>query len=104
MIVEYIRYAMKAHTPEALIQAYGEASSQLDAAPECVDYELTQCVEEPTSFILRIRWQSAEAHISGFRRGPHFGPFLAAIRPFIGEIAEMRHYQPTPVASRHPAG
>ena len=37
--------------------------------------------------------------MNGFRRGPHFPPFLAAIRPFIGEIEEMRHYGLTPVVS-----
>ena len=97
MIIEYIRYVMTAHTPEDLIKAYGDASRHLDAAPECIDYELTQCADDPKSLILRIRWQSAEAHMDGFRRGPHFPPFLGAIRPFVGEIAEMRHYHATPV-------
>jgi quinol monooxygenase YgiN len=97
MIVEYIRYALTAHTPDALIAAYAEAVRHLDDAPECVDYELTQCADDPASLILRIRWRSAEAHMEGFRRGPHFPAFLAAIRPFIGEITEMRHYRTTPV-------
>ena len=94
MIVEYIRYTMTAHMPEQIIEAYGKAAVHLDAAAECVDYELTQCAEDPKSLILRIRWQSAEAHMDGFRRGPHFPPFLNAIRPFVGEIVEMRHYVP----------
>ena len=37
--------------------------------------------------------------MDGFRKGPHFRDFLSEIRPFIGEIVEMRHYEPTPVAS-----
>jgi hypothetical protein len=97
MIVEYIRYALKEHEPETLIKAYAEAAKHLAAAPECVDYELCQCAEEPASFILRIGWLSAEAHLKGFRGGPNFPPFLAAIRPFVPEIAEMRHYALTPV-------
>lgn len=99
MIVEYIRYILTAHTPDELIAAYGLAGQHLDAAPECVDYELAQCVEEPASLVLRIRWASADAHMAGFRRGPHFPPFLTAIRPFITEIAEMRHYEVTNVRS-----
>ena len=46
MIVEYIRYAMTTHTPEDLIAAYGDAAKHLDAAPECIDYELTQCADD----------------------------------------------------------
>ncbi|WP_158266244.1 putative quinol monooxygenase [Allosphingosinicella deserti] len=100
MIVEYVRYALTTHTPDALIGAYREAAKHLDAAQECIDYELTQCVEDPNSLILRIRWESADAHMRGFRRSAHFPPFLAAIRAYVGEIAEMRHYADTGVGGR----
>jgi quinol monooxygenase YgiN len=98
MIVEYIRYVLKDHEPDLLVAAYAEAARHLAAAPECVDYELTRCVDEKASFVLRIRWISADAHLKAFRSGPNFPPFLAAIRPFIPEIAEMRHYALTAVA------
>ena len=63
------------------------------------DVRLTRCAEDPGSLILRLEWQSPEAHLQGFRKGPHFRPFVAAIGQFVGEIAEMRHYVPTGVAS-----
>lgn len=93
MIVEYTRYLLSEHSPEDLISAYGRAAPQLQAAPECLAYELVQCEEEPAVFVLRIEWASPEAHLQGFRSGPHFPPFLEEVRPFIGEIAEMRHYR-----------
>ncbi|ABS65420.1 NADP oxidoreductase coenzyme F420-dependent [Xanthobacter versatilis] len=98
--IEYIRYALTVHDGAALTSAYVLAAPHLQAAPECLGYDLTQCDEDPTSFILRIQWVSAQAHMEGFRRGPHFPPFLAAIRDFIPEIAEMRHYAPTAIAWR----
>jgi quinol monooxygenase YgiN len=100
MIVEYIRYELKQNSPDALIAAYREASSLLRAAPECLGYDLAQRDDAPNSLILRIQWQSAEAHMQGFRKGPQFPPFLALIRPFIGEIAEMKHYRQTDVQWR----
>jgi quinol monooxygenase YgiN len=93
MIVEYIRYQMTEHKPEKLIEAYSAAIEHLRAAPQCLGYDLTRCVEEPLSLILRIQWTSTEDHLEGFRKGPHFPPFLALIRPFVGEITEMRHYE-----------
>ncbi|WEZ85611.1 antibiotic biosynthesis monooxygenase (plasmid) [Rhizobium sp. 32-5/1] len=92
MIVEYVRYEMTEYTPEKLIEAYGAAIEHLRAAPQCLGYDLTRCVEEPLSLILRIQWTSREDHLEGFRKGPHFPQFLALIRPFVGEITEMRHY------------
>lgn len=95
MIIEYIRYDLVAHQPEDLVSAYTAAAGSLRASPECLAFELTQCEEAPRSFVLRIEWQSTAAHLQGFRKGPNFPPFLAAIKPFIGEIAEMRHYVST---------
>ena len=103
MIVEYIRYEVE--DAAALIEAYEAARSSLDASPHCLAYELSRCSEEPKSLILRIEWTSTQAHLEGFRKSAEFGPFLAAVRPFIGQIREMRHYELTSVVSRKsPAG
>lgn len=99
MIVEYVRYALAQHQPAELIDGYRAAAEHLDAAPECISDELTQCADDPRSLVLRIEWQSAEAQLRGFRRGPSFPPYFAAIQPFVGEIAEMRHYERTDVVS-----
>jgi hypothetical protein len=98
MTLEYIRYVLKDHGPESLVAAYVEAGKHLTAAPECLGYELTQCEEDPNSFVLRIHWESTEKHLQEFRHGPHFPAFLAAIRDFVPEIVEMRHYRPAGVA------
>ncbi len=99
MIVEYIRYALTEHDGDELVAAYQRAQEELRASPNALAWELSRCADDPSAYVLRIEWDSADGHMSGFRKGPQFTGFLAAIRPFIGEIAEMRHYEPTPVAS-----
>lgn len=104
MIVEYIRYTVADQfRGEELHRAYVTAAKQLDASPECLAYELSQCEEDTKSWTLRIEWLSTEAHLQAFRKGPHFPVFLEAIRGFMPEIAEMRHYRLTDVHSRKPA-
>lgn len=97
MIVEYIRY--ETADPDALLRAYTGAARALDDSPHCLGYELARCAEDERSFILRIEWDSADGHLQGFRRSPGFAAFFAAVRPFVGEIREMRHYAVTAVAS-----
>jgi heme-degrading monooxygenase HmoA len=97
MITEYIRYELTSHTGEELIAAYAAAGEHLKAAPECLGFELNRCEEAESIFILRIFWRSTADHLQGFRKGPNFPPFLELIRPFIGEMAEMRHYEMTDV-------
>lgn len=101
MVVEYIRYSVKDEARrQELVAAYVEAGKSLDAAPECLAYELSVCEEDATSAVLRIEWASTEAHMQGFRKSIPFRGFFAAIGPFVPEITEMRHYVLTPVVKR----
>ncbi|MCK2241821.1 MULTISPECIES: group II truncated hemoglobin [unclassified Crossiella] len=100
MIVEYLRYTIPPAAAADFEAAYARAATALAGAPECVDYDLSRCVEDPSKYVLRIRWTSAQAHLGGFRQGPYFPPFFAEIRGYVGDIEEMRHYEPTPVAGQ----
>ncbi|MET8140967.1 antibiotic biosynthesis monooxygenase family protein [Sphaerisporangium sp. NPDC005288] len=96
--VEYIRYRIPSDGRKDFEDAYRRAAESLAAAPECIDYELAHCQEEPDRYILRIRWTSVEDHLEGFGRGEHFPAFLSAIRPYVKAIEEMQHYVLTDVA------
>lgn len=99
MVVEYIRYRIAEQEAAAFQGAYRRAAAWLRASPECLGWELCRCEEEPESWVLRIEWTSTEAHLEGFRKGPQFPRFLEEIRPYVGQIQEMRHYQRTSVRS-----
>jgi hemoglobin len=45
------------------------------------------------SVILRIEWQSTEAHLQGFRKSAVFQDLFRAIGGLVKEITEMRRYQ-----------
>jgi hemoglobin len=92
MVVEYIRYTVPPEQAAAFEAAYAEAVQALARDEHCHGYEVTRCVEDAVSYIVRLLWDSVDGHMEGFRKGPNFPPFLAAIRPFIPQIDEMRHY------------
>lgn len=98
MIVEYIRYEVG--DSAAFVAAYERARRVLDRSEHCLAYELARCSEEPRAFILRIEWDSVAGHLEGFRKSAEFPEFLAAVRPFMPDIREMRHYEPTALAGR----
>ncbi|MCG5219460.1 antibiotic biosynthesis monooxygenase family protein [Streptosporangium sp. KLBMP 9127] len=92
MIVEYIRYEVAENAEfEA---AYRRAVVPLEKSPQCLDYELSRCVDESDHYILRIIWTSAKDHLEGFRHSEHFMEFFAEIKPYVSNIQEMRHYEP----------
>lgn len=94
MIVEYVRYQAGPERAQAIVEAYRAALPHLRAAPECLSQEVAVCEEDAGAVTVRLTWASTEAHMQGFRRGPHFPPFLQLVRPFVPDIAEMRHYRP----------
>lgn len=98
MIVEYIRYTIPAPQCADFEAGYQEAGKSLAASAHCLGYELSGCLDDPSSYILRIEWDSVEGHMQGFRNSAEFRSFFAAIKPYVNLITEMRHYRPTGVA------
>src|SRR4051812_1092725 len=104
MIIEYVRYTLEPGRAAEFISAYAEAARSLEQSSHCFGYELSQCSEAPESFILRLTWDSLEGHMKGFRGSPEFATFFQAIKPFVKNIDEMRHYEVTRLAwQRTPA-
>ncbi|GAB2930455.1 hypothetical protein GCM10027280_17420 [Micromonospora polyrhachis] len=97
MVIEYIRYRVPQERLGGFEDAYARAATALRAAPQCLQYELTRSVEDPSRYVLRIVWTSADDHLRGFRGGPNFAGFFAEIRPYVTDIEEMTHYAETPV-------
>lgn len=93
MIVEYIRYVVPEERGAAFVEAYDAARGPLMASPHCTSFDLCRCFEDPTQFVLRIEWTSAEDHMQGFRGSPEFREFFALVKPFYDDIREMRHYE-----------
>jgi len=80
VIVEYLRYTVPPEAAESFEQAYDQAATHLLASPHCLGYDVARCTEEPSSYIVRIHWDSAEGHIEGFRKSPQFPPFFELVR------------------------
>jgi heme-degrading monooxygenase HmoA len=94
MIVEYLRYSIPEDRQDAFIKNYDAARGPLMRSPHAKGFDLCQCVEDKTQFILRIEWTSVEDHLNGFRKSPEFQEFFGHIRHYVSAIDEMRHYAP----------
>lgn len=93
MIVEYLRYTIDEARQAAFISDYKHASIPLQKSAYCESYEFCQCVEEPAKFMIRIQWTSADDHLQRFRGSEEFKEFFSHIKPYLGDIDEMRHYE-----------
>src|SRR4051794_24758037 len=97
MIPEIIRYRINAEKVQAFLADYVQAAAALKQSPHAQGFELMRSSKDPELFLLVIRWDSAEGHLQGFRSSPQFRDFFAHIRPYVGDILEMEHYEYTAV-------
>ena len=95
MIVEYTRYKIDPEHRTAFADAHKEAAEPVQASEHRLAYELTQCIEGPDHYFLRIEWTSEQGRLRGFRNNPEFVSFLERVRPCVKDIVEMRHYRVT---------
>ena len=100
MITEYIRYKIQSEKIAQFIEDYKKAVVPLGTSPYCKDFDLTQCTEDETDFILRIVWTSAADHLEKFRKSAEFAAFFSHIKPYLQDILEMRHYGYTDVKAK----
>jgi len=98
VITEYIRYRLDSSRAESLESAYATAAGVLRASPHCVDFDVARGEDDPERVVVRIRWDSPEGHLQGFRSAPEFAEFLRAVGPFVDAIEEMAHYRATDVS------
>ncbi|HET6148284.1 MAG TPA: antibiotic biosynthesis monooxygenase family protein [Polyangia bacterium] len=95
MVVEYIRYEVPAARHDEFLAAYNSAAKELASSSHCVSYEISEGVEEPDNFTVRIEWDSLDGHEKGFRGSAQFASFFTKVKPFFSEIREMKHYRVT---------
>jgi quinol monooxygenase YgiN len=99
MVVAYVRYKIVPDNRVEFIESYRKASLQLDKSEFCLGYELAECEEEPGQFIFRIKWDSTDGHLKGFRNSDLFHDYSANLKPYANYIQEVKHYKLTDVIS-----
>ncbi|MBF0480748.1 MAG: antibiotic biosynthesis monooxygenase [Desulfovibrionaceae bacterium] len=99
-MLEYIVYRLPRELRGPFEEACAKASGALAAAPECKDFELSRCVEEPELYIWRIAWESLDAHLKGFRQSGHFEEYFGALKDYFPYVDQMHHYEKVPLTGK----
>ena len=63
----------------------------IEATPGCHGAELRRQIENPSIFLLMVRWDSVDAHMA-FRASVPFETWKAHTAPFYGAPSEVTHF------------
>jgi heme-degrading monooxygenase HmoA len=92
MVVEIALLIAKAGSADELRNALRVARAVIATAPGYLSSVFHQGIEEPESFILRIEWESLEAHLL-FRETPLLGEWRAPFFHLLAGPPKVTHYQ-----------
>ena len=76
-------------------RALAEAAPLIAGADGFVDLRVERCVEDPSCYLLLVRWQSLEAHTQGFRGSPAYQQWRRLLHHLYDPFPTVRHFETT---------
>jgi len=75
------------------IEAMNRAKSIIASAPGFLSLRVERCIEQPSSFLLLVEWESLEAHTEGFRNSDAFGEWRSLLHHFYDPFPVVEHFE-----------
>jgi heme-degrading monooxygenase HmoA len=91
-VVEIALLKARPETADALRIGLATARAMIARAPGYLGSAFYQGVEDPQSFILRVEWESLEAHVQGFRASPLLAEWRSHFFHLLAETPTVTHY------------
>lgn len=91
-VVEIALLKARPGTADALRAGLATAQSVIARAPGYLGSVFYQGVEDPDAFILRVEWESVDAHVRGFRGSPLLTEWRSHFYHLLAETPTVTHY------------
>ena len=91
MIIEHAWLTVTPGREEEFAASIVAALPLIESAPGCDGAEVRRQIENPSTFLLLVRWTSVEAHMD-FRASPLFDDWRSRTHPFYGSPATVTHF------------
>ena len=92
MILEVARLDVVSGREQAFEAAFAEAQAIISAMPGYLGHELRRCMEQPSRYLLLVRWRKIEDHTEGFRQSAGYQRWRALLHHFYDPFPEVEHY------------
>jgi heme-degrading monooxygenase HmoA len=92
MILEVAPLSVRSGAETQFETAFRQAQAIIASMPGYVSHELQRCVERPSEYLLLVRWETLEAHETGFRRSPEYAEWKRALHHFYDPFPAVSHY------------
>lgn len=94
MILEVAMLDVRSGQEDAFEGAFATASSIISSMPGYIEHELQRCIEQPSRYVLLVRWETLEDHTVGFRGSPEYQEWKALLHHFYDPFPTVEHFTP----------
>ncbi len=74
-------------------EAFGHAQSIIESMGGYLGHELQRCLENPSRYILLVRWQTLCDHTVGFRESREYLEWKRLLHHFYDPFPTVEHFQ-----------
>jgi heme-degrading monooxygenase HmoA len=93
MVVEIALLKAKAGAAQQLCDGLRSARPVISRAEGYRGSVFYQGIEDPRAFILRVEWETLEAHMEGFRQSPLLAEWRSHFYHLLDEPPTVTHYE-----------
>lgn len=93
MILEIATIDITSGQEEDYEAAFREAGQYITAMNGYISHQIQRCIEDPSRYIVLVKWQKIEDHTVGFRESENYQKWRALIHPFFASSPEVKHYE-----------
>lgn len=93
MITELAILNVKPGMNSAFESAVNKAGTIISSMPGYQDHEVLKCIEEENKYMLRVLWESLEAHTEGFRKSEQYQDWKKLLHHYYDPFPIVEHYQ-----------
>jgi len=73
--------------------AFAKASPIISSMSGYISHQLQQCIEKQNRYILRVNWETLEAHTIGFRGSEQYQEWKRLLHHFYDPFPIVEHYE-----------
>lgn len=92
MIIEHAILDVPPERAAAYESALHEAVPLMAATPGFISMEVRPCLEKAGRYLLRVKWETLEAHTVNFRSSGNYKGWSALLHPFYSPFPTVEHY------------
>lgn len=94
MITEHAILQVKPGSAKTFEAALDEALPLISATPGFLGLEVLPCIETAHQYLLLVRWETVDAHETGFRGSDRYLAWRALLHHFYDPFPTVLHYGP----------